>query len=440
MASTLLLDDFNERSKMTEKKYKQKLRSLIGGDSYQDAVDDMVEAEGGKLTNTVSHQGKSPEKYQQDVDRMVERGAQLRKRQSKKDNDKMLREGDPRQTYEKGGSLMVPREQYGVGTLVKGAKKAFDKALKASKSFSEEAYPGEAGDIRDIEEFEKILSTPNSDALYFSKEKLNELKNEVGAQDAYAEMLGEFVAIRSQDDRIIKQATELGYNKDKIKNILTGKKSDIEALDDAHFNLIEKRYEEAQIESLGDAPGRRDSRAEGSLMIPEEGMPVDTYDNIPPEEMDEAMASQLPDDDMEDEYLDYVIGESLDDSEQQYLAQALQNDPQLGNILDKVMTVASEFSGAGEVDGPGTGVSDSIPARLSDGEFVITKKATDQIGADNLQVMMDEAERAYDGGYQMKAIGGYMEEDPEEQDSPLSQTDEEIKKLMMGANKMPSLR
>ena len=181
-------------------------------------------------------------------------------------------------------------------------------------------------------------------------------------------------------------------------------------------------------------------KAEGSLMMPEEGMPVDTYDNIPPEEMDEAMASQLPDDEMEDSYTSYVMDESLDDEEQEYLAGVLQSDPRLSDILDKVITVASEFSGAGEVDGPGTGVSDSIPARLSDGEFVITKKATDQIGADNLQLMMDDAERAYDGGYQMKAIGGYMQEDPEQQDSPLSQTDEEIKKLMMGANKMPSLR
>ena len=184
----------------------------------------------------------------------------------------------------------------------------------------------------------------------------------------------------------------------------------------------------------------RQGRAEGSLMVPEEGMPVDTYDNIPPEEMDEAMASQLSDDEMEDSYTSYVMDESLDDEEQEYLAGVLQSDPRLSDILDKVITVASEFSGAGEVDGPGTGVSDSIPARLSDGEFVITKKATDQIGADNLQLMMDDAERAYDGGYQMKAIGGYMEKDPEEQDSPLSQTDEEIKKLMMGANKMPSLR
>jgi len=179
---------------------------------------------------------------------------------------------------------------------------------------------------------------------------------------------------------------------------------------------------------------------EGSLMMPTEGMPVDTYDNIPPEEMDEAMASQLPDDEMEDSYTSYVMDESLDDEEQEYLAGVLQSDPRLSDILDKVITVASEFSGAGEVDGPGTGVSDSIPARLSDGEFVITKKATDQIGAENLQTLMDDAERAYDGGYQMKAIGGYMQEDPEQQDSPLSKTDEEIKKLMMGANKMPSLR
>ena len=177
----------------------------------------------------------------------------------------------------------------------------------------------------------------------------------------------------------------------------------------------------------------------GSLMMPQESMPVDTYDNVPPEEMEEAMASQLPDDEMEDEYLDYVIGESLDDSEQQYLAQVLQDDPQLGDILDKVMTVASEFSGQGEVAGPGTGVSDSIPARLSDGEFVMTKKATDQLGADNLQVMMDDAERAYDGGYQMKAMGGVMdEEDPA--DPMMSKTKEEIEKLMMGANRMPSLQ
>jgi len=179
--------------------------------------------------------------------------------------------------------------------------------------------------------------------------------------------------------------------------------------------------------------------AEGSLMVPEEGMPEDTYANIPPEEMEEAMASQLPDDEMEDDYFGYVMDESLDDEEQNYLAAVLESDPRLSDIMDKVITVASEFSGAGEVDGPGTGVSDSIPARLSDGEFVMTKKATDQLGADKLQVMMDDAERAFDGGYQMKADGGYMTPS-KAGDNSLDKTDEEINKLMMGANRMPSLR
>ena len=183
----------------------------------------------------------------------------------------------------------------------------------------------------------------------------------------------------------------------------------------------------------------RQNKAEGSLMMPEEGMPVDTYPNIPPEEMAAVKASQLPDNEMEEDYIKFVMDQSLTDEEQNYLADAIDQDPKLSSIMDKVIVTASEFSGAGEVDGPGTGVSDSIPARLSDGEFVITKKATDQIGAENLQRMMDDAERAYDGGYQMKAMGGMMdEEDPEAFD--MSKTNEEIDKLMMRANRMPSLQ
>lgn len=197
--------------------------------------------------------------------------------------------------------------------------------------------------------------------------------------------------------------------------------------------------------SLGEVPPslvrgmERSGKAEGSMLVPVEGMPVDTYPNIPEDEMDEALASQLPDAEMEEDYIEFIMDESLSDSEQDYLAGVLQQDNRLSDILDKVITTASEFSGAGEVEGPGTGVSDSIPARLSDGEFVFTKKATDQIGADALQRMMDDAERAYDGGYQMKAVGGMMEdEDPES--LGMSQTQEEIEKLMMGANRMPSLQ
>tara|TARA_R110002124_G_scaffold91193_8_gene232278 strand:- start:9524 stop:10381 length:858 start_codon:yes stop_codon:yes gene_type:complete len=197
--------------------------------------------------------------------------------------------------------------------------------------------------------------------------------------------------------------------------------------------------------------GRINYQEGGSLLIPPEmealeaveaDRPVDTYPNIPPEEMAEVEASQLPDAEMEDEYMDFVVNESLDSEEQNYLMNALESDPQLSQIFDKVVTTASEFTGAGEVEGPGTGVSDSIPARLSDGEFVFTKKATDQMGSDNLQMMMDDAERAFDGGEMRmpKQRGGMMYNQKDE--DPLAYekiAQDEIKKSMLKANRAPSL-
>ena len=57
-------------------------------------------------------------------------------------------------------------------------------------------------------------------------------------------------------------------------------------------------------------------------------------------------------------------------------------------------------AGGGEVNGPGTGTSDSVPARLSDGEFVLTAKAVRgagggdrDIGAARMYEMMSELER-----------------------------------------------
>jgi hypothetical protein len=181
----------------------------------------------------------------------------------------------------------------------------------------------------------------------------------------------------------------------------------------------------------------------GALLVPVEmqGVPQDTYPNIPPEDMEEVMDSQAPDDEMEDDFVEYVMGSALEESELDYLMNALEADDQLSMIFDKVILASSEFSGAGEVEGPGDGTSDSIPARLSDGEFVFTKKATDQIGADNLQTMMDDAERAYDGGLMRKAIGGIVD-DPMQSDSrlPTDQlSEEELKKQMLDANRMPSL-
>ena len=169
-------------------------------------------------------------------------------------------------------------------------------------------------------------------------------------------------------------------------------------------------------------------------------MPVDTYPNIPPEEAAAVEASQVPDEQMEEDYLGFIVDEALDDEEQTYLMSKLENDPQLSQIFDKVVGTASEFSGSGPVEGPGTGVSDSIPARLSEGEFVFTDKATEQIGADELQQMMDDAERAYDGGLMRKLLGGKVQTEEGLLASSASTDDEEIKKNMVSSNRMPSLR
>ena len=172
---------------------------------------------------------------------------------------------------------------------------------------------------------------------------------------------------------------------------------------------------------------------------PAEDVPVDTYPNATPEELE--AADQRPDAEMEDNYMEFVLNESLNEEEQDYLMNALDTDPQLSMIFDKVVDTASEFSGAGEVQGPGDGLSDSIPARLSDGEFVFTRKATDQLGADNLQTMMDDAERAFDGGMmrQQRQLGGLMA-DEKANTTMTGGVDNELMKLMsMKANKAPSL-
>ena len=125
------------------------------------------------------------------------------------------------------------------------------------------------------------------------------------------------------------------------------------------------------------------------------------------EEVEEPM---LPDEEMEEDYVDYVIEETLSNQDRNYLIDALEKDDRLSEIFDQVVESATEFTGSGTVEGPGTGKSDSIPARLSDGEFVFTAKATKELGADNLMSMMREAEREADERLQAQE-GGLIEEE-----------------------------
>ena len=118
----------------------------------------------------------------------------------------------------------------------------------------------------------------------------------------------------------------------------------------------------------------------------------------------------LPDEEMEADYVDFVVNSTLSEDDKNYLESALTEDTKLSELFDQVVESASEFSGSGPVEGLGTEVSDSIPARLSDGEFVFTAKAVDEIGADVLQQQMEAAEAGAD---QRQGVygGGEIEQD-----------------------------
>ena len=103
-----------------------------------------------------------------------------------------------------------------------------------------------------------------------------------------------------------------------------------------------------------------------------------------------------PDGEMEDGYTRFIMEEALSEDEEDMLMSKLEQDEELAMLFDKVIDVAQEFAGSGPVEGPGSGVSDSIPARLSDGEFVFTAKAVEEIGADELMRMMKDAEMKAD--------------------------------------------
>ena len=139
-------------------------------------------------------------------------------------------------------------------------------------------------------------------------------------------------------------------------------------------------------------------------------MPVETEQEDMVPEMETEQEDMVPDMEMEEDYLDFILDEALTDEEEVMLETKLEQDEELAMLFDKVIDVAQEFAGAGLVEGPGNGVSDSIPARLSDGEFVFTAKAAQEIGTDTLMSVMKEAEAKADARQGM-ANGGVAKEE-----------------------------
>ena len=150
--------------------------------------------------------------------------------------------------------------------------------------------------------------------------------------------------------------------------------------------------------------------AEGDIVedeMPEDEMPVMQELETEEESLLQPMGmdDEMPMDDEEDitdedlEGMDAIIDTSaLSEEEEQLLDESIDMHPELEAIIPKL--VATEFTDDGEVEGPGTGTSDSIPALLSDGEFVFTAKAVKNIGVDKLRKMMKQAEADYDAGIQ----------------------------------------
>ena len=144
------------------------------------------------------------------------------------------------------------------------------------------------------------------------------------------------------------------------------------------FELLQeaKFYVESELTQFG-----KMNRAEGGEIQEEEELPMELEEP----EMDSDV-------EMEKEFLDFILDEALSPEEEEMLMSKIEQDEQLAELFDKVIDVAQEFAGSGPVEGPGSGVSDSIPARLSDGEFVFTAAAVEEIGADKLMAMMKDAE------------------------------------------------
>lgn len=96
---------------------------------------------------------------------------------------------------------------------------------------------------------------------------------------------------------------------------------------------------------------------------------------------------------IEEEAIDYFLDENLDQESQMYLMDVIDNDDRLADIFELVVLRAIEVTKDGEISGPGNGTSDSIPARLSDGEFVFSAEAVKEIGVDKLEAMHERAKQ-----------------------------------------------
>jgi hypothetical protein len=194
---------------------------------------------------------------------------------------------------------------------------------------------------------------------------------------------------------LVKNSKTVGFSQNEIDSYLQAERE----------RRADERREAAEVANPLGARTDRMPKQEGGLPLIDDQM--EELGMLPDEQIENQM---LPDEEMEEDYVDFVVSSTLDEEQKNYLESALTEDAKLSEIFDQVIESASEFSGSGPVEGLGSEISDSIPARLSDGEFVFTAKAVDEIGADVLQQQMEAAEAGADQR-QGVAYGGALDED-----------------------------
>jgi hypothetical protein len=249
-----------------------------------------------------------------------------------------------------GGLLEDDREQYVVGGISRAASKLLSKATSKLKGKSSKAKPTQ-------KELEDELRQLEYEQQQLMEDNINTPEGLVGARLDASEEISDLA------DDVMKD--------------------------------LKKYYPDSKLL-------KRTEKAEGGSMDDQMLMIM-----TPPQE-----SEMESDDDMEDGYTRFIMEEALSEEEEDMLTSKLEQDEELSMLFDKIIDVAQEFAGSGPVNGPGSGVSDSIPARLSDGEFVFTAKAVEEIGEDALMSMMKEAEAAADER-QMANVGGVIREEKE---------------------------
>ena len=351
-----------------------------------------------------------------------------------------------------------------VGQEVRAARKAKRKAKRTIES-GEGGYEG--GRVRKAiggsvssKLASKILKQFRTGERSFSKAEKQARKeidddiHKLYAKDAPSSEVDQIKEIKYRIENIDDELGDVGDDyvlreSQEIQNLVNERRiliRELETIEEIGYGNLDPDYFREGYQEGGEL----DAQMSGMMEEPTHTMPDGTemqgathgeYEQGLAEGQAEDMAQEgmVPDEQMEEDYVDYIVQSSeLASEDINYLEEALAADDRLSMIFDQIVETASEFSGSGPIDGPGSEVSDSIPARLSDGEFVITSKAAEEIGPDNLQGMMEEAEVASDVR-QAAATGGIiLEEDNADASSFMAQTvdptEREIQKLQLASN------